>query len=94
MLKRLWVGLRNAKTFRRCEEPLGIDTESIEIGQKFFRMLDEEHLLSNFSTASFNRCCVIPVKRLTIIHVMYICIQLTYILKELRKGLCATGLLA
>ena len=52
VLKRLWVGLRNAKTFRRCEEPLGIDTESIEIGQKFFRMLDEEHLLYNFSAAS------------------------------------------
>ena len=46
------MGLRNAKTFRRCEEPLGIDTESIEIGQKFFRMLDEEHLLYNFSAAS------------------------------------------
>ena len=45
------MGLRNAKTFRRCEEPLGIDAESIEIGQKFFRMLDEEHLLFNFSTA-------------------------------------------
>ena len=46
------MGLRNAKTFRRCEEPLGIDAESIEIGQKIFRMLDEEHLLFNFSTAS------------------------------------------
>ena len=71
VLKRLWVGLKNAKTFRRCEEPLGIDTESIEIGQKFFRMLDEEHLLYNFSAAS-----------------------LMYVLKHLRKGLCATGLLA
>ena len=26
--------------------------KGIEIGQKFFRMLDEEHLLFNFSTAS------------------------------------------
>ena len=46
------MNVRNAKTFRRCEEPLGIDAESIEIGQKIFRMLDEEHLLFNFSTAS------------------------------------------
>ena len=85
MLKRLWVGLRNAKTFRRCEEPLGIDTESIEIGQKFFRMLDEEHLLFNFSYNQF----ILGKSH----NKRYVYNLPTY-QKKMRKCLCATGLLA
>ena len=88
VLKRLWVGLRNAKTFRRCEEPLGIDTESIEIGQKFFRMLDEEHFLFYLSTASLLLASDIIQDN------GYALETKLDILKRLRKGLCSTGLLS